>query len=224
MALILAFLGAIATLAGVALAACHALRMLTLVGCVLPIVPFIGMVGASLLAGGIAFFTFARIFGHPYYAGSLAGGGALACGYVLTCRILSGYKHAAGMGAATGGSGTAGAAAVAPDALFASPETPILDRILDAKTGQKPAKVRSNMEQARIFSTEVESVRQKLVMAQKAAELATSTLSALRNRLRRVNGNSAISCKRAARIFKPTRGKKRQLCCKASNTSNSPRS
>ncbi|MDR2113611.1 MAG: hypothetical protein LBQ62_11050 [Candidatus Accumulibacter sp.] len=91
MALILAFLGAIATLAGVALAACHALRMLTLVGGVLPIVPFIGMVGASLPAGGIAFFTFARIFGHPHYAGSLADGGvaALACGYVLTSRILS---------------------------------------------------------------------------------------------------------------------------------------
>jgi hypothetical protein len=99
MALILGFLGVIAAIVGVVVVVCHALRMLTLVGCVLLIVPFFGMAGTSLIVGGIALFAFVQMFGYPYYAGSIAGAGVvtLATGYFLTCRILAGYRHAAGV-------------------------------------------------------------------------------------------------------------------------------
>jgi hypothetical protein len=99
MAWILGFLGVIAAVAGIVAVTCYVLRMVTLVGCVLLIGPFIGMVATSLIVGGIALFAFAQIFGYPYYAGSIAGAGivTLACGYFLTRQILAGYKHAAGV-------------------------------------------------------------------------------------------------------------------------------
>jgi hypothetical protein len=61
------------------------------------ILGFLGVIAA--IVGGIALFAFVQIFGAPYYAGSVAGAGVvtLATGYVLTRRILNGYKHAAGV-------------------------------------------------------------------------------------------------------------------------------
>jgi hypothetical protein len=99
MAWVIGLLGIFATIAGVMVMVCYVLRMVTLVGCVLLIVPFIGMVATSLIVGGIALFAFAQIFGAQYYAGSIAGAGiaTLACGYFLTRNILSAYRRAAGI-------------------------------------------------------------------------------------------------------------------------------
>jgi hypothetical protein len=95
---LLGFLSVIAAMAGLVVMVCHLLRTVTIVACFLLIVPFIGVIGFSLLAGGIALFAFVQIFGYPYYAGSIAGAGGvtLACGHFQTRSLLSGYKNAAG--------------------------------------------------------------------------------------------------------------------------------
>jgi hypothetical protein len=97
MALILGFLSVIAAIAGGVLVICHVLRMVTIVGCALLIMPLIGMVGFSLIVGSIALFAFVQIFGEPYYAGSIAAAGVvtLGCGYFMMQSILTRYKRTA---------------------------------------------------------------------------------------------------------------------------------
>jgi hypothetical protein len=87
---------------------------------------------------------------------------------------------------AAGGYGVAGGVAVL-GTLVAGPALLIFGSVLGAKADKKLDEARANLEKARTFATEVEGVCQKLVRIQEVAELATSTLSNLRSRLRRVN-------------------------------------
>ena len=87
---------------------------------------------------------------------------------------------------AAGGYGMAGGVVVL-GTLVAGPALLIFGSILGAKADKKLDEAHANLEKAKTFATEVEGVCQKLVRIQEVAELATSTLSELRSRLRRVN-------------------------------------
>jgi hypothetical protein len=98
MAVILGIGTVLTILVTVLIFALHILRIGALVAGVAMIVPLIGAVCLGLVVGGIALFAFVQMFGHPYYAGSVAAAGAI--GLAVTCwqvrGVLEGYRRMAG--------------------------------------------------------------------------------------------------------------------------------